>query len=973
MGNLTGDPFIPGVKQQIDIRQRRLGRTNRGSDDLVFYNSSTAFLRLASSIDVDAPLGPDGNPNPDLPLEKLPFLTPTTDYIGDKLAKKCILFGGVVDISSPTSDPRLNFGFNFTAEDGILDGAYGWGSVYPGFKPMPSVTSADISYYNRGAIAKATIKIQVNSIRQLEIIDVLYNRVGYTMLLEWGHTIYFDNANNLQTFRDFNTIPLQKFFTPGTTQKDMTDYIKQEREKHSYNYDGMLGKVVNFKWDYTDQGYAVELSLIGMGDIVEALKINKGTGAGPTDPNALSDAAKTKAEDASAAAEAANSALSDFYSDRKNKYQFGFDIDAVLEQIFPGNASNKFSTSQAFLTSNASSHVNNILAIAAYLKDTTGTNTTAASVRTALSTGDPNRLNAAIGLNANANIQGVKKTNADGTETYVDKYSVGTSLEQYANQLKSKVNTAVSKASAAKAAESGVNQAKITESNAIVQSANRCSLTKWMYDNIYSKDQAAATTAIGAYAAGFKDPVLKIGYKKSEGKAEYKFGQGYLKLGVLLNFVRNELMVYDSTKTNAPSDQQATSYLVDGKSGGLNIGVPFIDIDLDRENTLCLSFPNQMSGNPEICLIPFRYYPPDALKNKDFIDSTTPYTLYDLGLPGIDQNDTGFLVKDNPYKGRPLDIYLNINHITQCIDSSTDQYGKTALLPFLKAVINGVNIALGGVNRLSVGFDGEEMSLKIIEEHNIRRSEIDEGGDISTFNVYGLPSAPSPNSAPSTTPTAYDLWGSFVTGLNFSVKIPPNMAAMASISAQSSGNIVGENATGLSKLNKGLKDRIVAVKLDPASIGLAATGQENDPSLLFSKNLETQKKLLDNIYTKLTLDKENLTGLVDINKDIAFYITGYASEKNKMPPAFFLPFDLSLEMKGLSGMVNYQRFAVTENILPSTYQTSVIKDDTTQQKLTQGIVDFLVKGIGHTISDGKWTTKIESLSVISTRFSRKNV
>jgi hypothetical protein len=831
---------------------------------------------------------------------------------------------------------------------------------------MPSITSADISYYNRGAIAKATIKIQVNSIKQLEIIDVLYNRVGYTMLLEWGHTVYFDNTNTLQTFKDFNTIPLQKFFTPGTTQKDMTSYIKQEREKHSYNYDGMLGKVVNFKWDYNDQGYAVELSLIGMGDIVESLKINKGTGAGPTDPNALSDAAKTKAENASEAAETAASNLSDYYADRKNKYQFSFDIDSVLETIFPGNAANKFSTNQNFLTTNATAHVNNILAIAAYLKNTEDPK--AASIKSALAN-NPTKLDTAINLTP----EGVKKTDATGATTNVFKSDVGAALETYANGLKNKANTAISKANAVKAAENGISQAKITESNAIVQSANRCSLTKWLYDNIYSKDQATATVAIGAYAKGFANPVLKIGYKKSEGKAEYKFSQGFIKLGVLLNFVRNELMVYDNTKTNAPVEQQATSYLVDGKPGGLGVGVPFIDIDLDRENTLCLSFPNQMSGNPEICVIPFRYYSTTALKDKNFIDKTTPYTLYDLGLPGVDQDDTGYLIKDNPYKGRPLDIYVNINHITQCIDSSTDQYGKTALLPFLKAVVNGINIALGGVNRLSIGFDGEEMSLKVIEEHNIRRSELDEGGDMSTFNVYGIPTAPSPNSAPSTSPTAYNLWGSFVTGVNFSVKIPPNMAAMASISAQSSGNIVGENATGLSKLNKGLRDRIVAVKLDPASIGLATTGQENDPSLLFSKNLETQKKLLDNIYTKLTLDKENLTGLVDINKDIAFYITGYAAEKNKMPPAFFLPFDLSLEMKGLSGMVNYQRFAVTENLLPSTYQTSVIKDDATQQKVTQGIVDFLVKGIGHTISEGKWTTKIESLSVISTRFARKNV
>ena len=34
---------------------------------------------------------------------------------------------------------------------------------------------------------------------QFDIIDALYLRLGYTVLLEWGNGMYLDNGGNLQT------------------------------------------------------------------------------------------------------------------------------------------------------------------------------------------------------------------------------------------------------------------------------------------------------------------------------------------------------------------------------------------------------------------------------------------------------------------------------------------------------------------------------------------------------------------------------------------------------------------------------------------------------------------------------------------------------------------------------------------------------------------------------------------------------
>jgi len=970
MGNLTGEPFQAEVTKQIDIRQRRLGKLNRSPEDLVFYNSSTAFLRLASSINVAAPIDPSGAENPNLPIEKLPFLTPASDYIGDSLARKCVLFGGTIDISNSVTDPSLNFGINTDPFSRPLIGAYGWGGIDQGYKPMPAIISANVSYYNRGAIAKATVKMQVNSIKQLEIIDVLYCRVGYTMLLEWGNTMYFNNNDKLEAFNDFSTKPLKGFFDGNTTQNDIIAYIKEERATHSFNYDAMLGKVVNFKYDYKPEGYEVELTLIGMGDVIENFKINKGTGK-TTDPNALSGKASTRKEQASKALDAAKDQLNALWSDRGNKIGFKLNLDDTINALYnsagqaPDIASFK-AGDESWLNSTANSYITKLEEVATFMQQQ-HFNNPSVSINGVGVGGFTDHHYKALGVITDITQPKTefKVNDIMGNPLFLG--TAGDKLATFAQQLKSAVSAVRSAKANITNTDAAFDQAKVTESNAIVQNQSRCSLTQWLYDNVYRKNQAEATVAIGAYSNGFTNPVLKIPFKKSEGQSSCNFEQAYIKLGVLFNYLRNELLVYDNSKTNAEPDQKATSY---STGAPLDVGVPFFDFDLDRINTVCMSFPNQMSGNPEVCVIPFNYYDKETLKTP--IDGKTKVTaVYNFNLAGVEVDNSGYIVKGNPYLGRPLDIYVNINHITNCIDSSTDTYGKTSMLPFLKAIINGINVALGGINRLSIGYDADVNKIKLIEEHNLQYEELMTGREVATFNVYGIANAPVQQSQEQTTsPNISNLWGSFVTDANFSIKIPPNMAGFAAISAQANANITGENATGLSRLNKGLTDRIITFKLDPASIGLPIPGQASDPTVIFGKNLELQSTLFKAIYDSKFLDKDSVSSLVDINKDLAFYITGFAAEKEKMPPPFFIPFDLQLTMNGLSGMTNYQRFAVTENILPTTYKTSVVKDDNTNQTVTQGILDFLIKGISHTIAGNKWTTTIDSLTVISNRFSR---
>jgi hypothetical protein len=246
-------------------------------------------------------------------------------------------------------------------------------------------------------------------------------------------------------------------------------------------------------------------------------------------------------------------------------------------------------------------------------------------------------------------------------------------------------------------------------------------------------------------------------------------------------------------------------------------------------------------------------------------------------------------------------------------------------------------------------FDSEENQLKIIEGSSLENIEElikdkeKKDNNQGVFQVYGIGTENTP-------------YGSFITNVDFQVELPPNMAAMATISAQAGGNIVGENATGLSKLNKGFTDRLISVKLDKDSIEGAQTGKA-DPKKIFETNIQQVSKVVNSLYKDKFYSKDTIDSIRSANRDVALYLTGNDAIDNLMPSPFFIPFNLSLNMKGLSGMRNYERFSITEQILPYSYRSG-------DQK---GVIDFLIKGISHKIDSNQWETKIESLTVSSNR------
>jgi len=281
--NILGEGFPDEILKQVVQRQKVYGSgyakgVSRSNDQLIYLNANTSWCKLVSSVNIDSTM--------EIQSESLRNTPGITD---NNLAKKFVLFNGVTD--EGTNQQRGGINFN----NDILGGnnAYGIGGNDFGILPMMGIKSANIKSENRGSLRTATVQIKAWNKSQFDIIDLLYLRLGFNVLLEWGHSMYYDNNNVLQTkvnnslADEFLDPKGTKIFTPdpgkftGTTTYLPLTYdvflamIKQKRSLSNGNYDAMFGKVKNFHWSFLKDGsYDITLDLVSVGDIVESFKIN---------------------------------------------------------------------------------------------------------------------------------------------------------------------------------------------------------------------------------------------------------------------------------------------------------------------------------------------------------------------------------------------------------------------------------------------------------------------------------------------------------------------------------------------------------------------------------------------------------------------------------------------------------------------------------------------------------------------------
>ena len=269
-GNLIGGPYKEYVNNQIIVRQKLHGKANRSTRELQYLNSRNAWVKLASGTSMS-------QQRLDL-LKDNPLVSGTLP--GKDLAINNVLFNGLTAVGDVTGTPEnKTTSISQKHRAGItgVNRAYGVGGTSQyGYSPMPGITDMTLKCLNRGSIKKASIKLKAHNKNQFDVIDVLYLRLGYTVLLEWGFDKYVNNQGTISD--QYTTLTEDWFFKD---QQDKQDYreafikINEYRKKTNGNYDAAFGVISNFSWTFEDDGsYSIDMEVMSLGDILESLKVD---------------------------------------------------------------------------------------------------------------------------------------------------------------------------------------------------------------------------------------------------------------------------------------------------------------------------------------------------------------------------------------------------------------------------------------------------------------------------------------------------------------------------------------------------------------------------------------------------------------------------------------------------------------------------------------------------------------------------
>ena len=176
--------------------------------------------------------------------------------------------------------------FGSPLKEGIGEGgAYGDSKIRAdagdgyGIVAMPGIVDADIrTKSDDGSLREAKINWVCHNRRQLEVLEALYMRPGYAVLLEWGWSPYISNpttANPHGSIEDFPD-PLDEWFDENSDMTRINLEIVKRKSQTGGNYDGFVGIIKNFTYKSTSAGgFNCTTELIAAGETLESLKSAK--------------------------------------------------------------------------------------------------------------------------------------------------------------------------------------------------------------------------------------------------------------------------------------------------------------------------------------------------------------------------------------------------------------------------------------------------------------------------------------------------------------------------------------------------------------------------------------------------------------------------------------------------------------------------------------------------------------------------
>jgi hypothetical protein len=875
--------FSPTVQEQLKRRQDAM--IDRKPQSIQYINSRNAWIRMTSSVNVNG---------------------------SSDLAKQYILQSGTLSSGVLGNILKSGIGNNFNINAYSPSGRDSKKPYQRGIRPMPGITSIDVKSKSAyGSLREVTVNFQCWDIQQLEDLEVLYMRPGYTALVEWGWTPYLDNAGVYQpNFNDYYDI-LNK---PQTDRTVLFKELYDKSVKYHGNYDAMFGYIKNYQWSARpDGGYDCNATIISTGEIIESLKIN-------------------------------------------------YILPTKIEKADQGVLSKEFANQGGYLEEWTQKYQKNILAgiwaeALFKIKDPKATYSTdsifkdrAVSLRvpyaTSTNTNDPNSISSGniqsyITLDCMFDILNkyvIAKSKVDGKplvelSLYSTEYDGNGKLPLYctAHPLQVSVDPSVCLIKSPLWSNEGTQTTVIQQTQAIVsndpavviaQEAFKLIQIGYKGGSFGGTDEASLLAGIKKittkeiYSAvevllanskdGFGYPNLQAVLQGELGKGDYDLAEKQIKpslesiAGIKVNVVPVVVAQQSTGKTLAPTDVDSinitTSFTVDQTSG-------------QAQSTIAVN-----SGQA-IASISF-------LKDlkADYFYNSDPYS--EIGI-----------IKN---------IYVNVDYLYQkAVDlnieaSDTKEKNEINLYNYIKTVIRDIQSAIGSVSTFEIHVDPVDNKIARVIDINYTEPEKAVYDKLFELQLHNLESV--------------------VRSYSLQSQIFPEQSSIIAIGSQAKGGQLGMQTNTMIDFNRNLTDRIIPEKVD---------GQSSDVSI--DKSNPNITNGLAQIITAFASFGSQATTLSPDNKPSYDELASNAKTALRDVIAYFqsvttspgsnrnlIPTKLSIEMDGIGGLVIGHMFKLPKTTLPKGYRGENIGSQ----------LGNTITSIGHTIANGDWITKIDTLNIV---------
>ena len=968
---LLGEGFEPWVKKQIDLRQDILSGKKDNIDssftrdqELKYTLSKSPFIRLTSGVNIDS------DDSGKAKIQNLGLGDDAT-YLNQGLASKYILFSS-----------RFNNEFTEGVNYGRLSPSYGFSSVPEyGLVPPPGILSIDVRALNKGSLREATIKIVCHNLVQFKIIDTLFLKLRYSLLLEWGHTMYFNNDGSLASPLSIPDIS-SDFLSKSFTQETLLKRIEDEKKKSAGNYDAFFGIIKNFDWQLLENGsYDITVKAISTGDVIESLKVNTNYPYPKKDETGINPIYL-------------KSTLHKILGDIKKQIDDGgLGIAGYLNGFKSSPTDNSLDTGTISSFTNFS-----------YNYKRSGDNIYVTSPNDDLTTNEGFRV-------WFANLEKIK--GADGKEITAKQYYIklGTLLRIIESFLIYYDNTKTDGTDGNNPPVFKINHNYNT--NFCLTTLTHLSVDPRVCIIPLSYNPEVNTKLVGEYIKITTRFNLK--WNSTEGKwkvidsapkpteqflNEGDLPEGYVLDKTILNGsdINIEELVYKKVNPNEKVDGTFISPTGKTETGKVDKPVELNAIDASDLANLKNQIKLNLAPLSQEIIIgtddPVGFYVNKQLKNispnyfelsgiltaptitstlddngkivdkfssatignyKRTIDgsliiNTTKYVrnpdasndVLDI-LKSQAENQKGgdilFRSTDDVLKAKTMHIQVNIGYIIKTLDSNIDEDGNISVYDFLKELMSGMKGSLCNVNDFEVVYEESTNTFSIID--NALLASLYKNEDDARFNINLLKN----NSIDSSISGFTKGNGSFITNFSLKTELFSRIANTIAIGAQANGNTTISNSTAFSEFNRALTDRVLTTKVN-----------KNDPS--GNDSIENKFKQLYSDYIQFRIkyvdNKENGINESDVSaaqryvREIIQYELGEYTKSKRIPGVGFIPLNLQLTMDGLSGMKIYQTFDIDETLLPDEYKSRI---------------RFIIRGVNHKVDKNGWETSVETLSL----------